>query len=130
MTRIPVARWALILLLSTPFSSRLGADCTSGSPSAFEPAPGAKPAHFSPGFTNGLDLYQLPSGDRRLLVMENYGYATFSLGNPSSPSIIGYQDMSLTVPQVGDGQSIIVSLGAAADGSRALVNWKQSPYGT
>ena len=121
----------LALVLSTLVCPSALSDCTlKNSPYAFEPAGGNRPAKFGPGFTNDLDLYQGSGGERRLLVMENYGYATFSLANPAAPSILGYSDMSMTVPQVGDGQSIIVSLAAAPDGARALVNWKQSPYGT
>jgi hypothetical protein len=119
---------ALPVLLLSGLAS---AECTlKSAPFVFEPAGGARPQKFTTGFTNDLDLYKMPSGERRLLVMENYGYATFSLGNPAAPAILGYQDMSSTVPQQGDGQSIIISLAATADGSRALVNWKQSPFGT
>jgi hypothetical protein len=128
VSRPKLARWALALLL--PVARPAAADCTSAPPHVFEPAPGAKPAKFTTGYTNGIDLYRLSSGERRLLVMENYGYAVFSLANPAAPAIVSYHDMSSTVPQQGDGQSIIISLGAAEDGSRALVNWKQSPYGT
>jgi hypothetical protein len=122
-----------LFLVSVLTTGEARSQCTlSSGPTLFEPASGGpqRPSNFATGFTNGLDLYVPNSGSPRLLVMESYGYATFSLTNPAAPSILGYHDMSSTVPQGGDGQSIVVSLAAAGDASRALVNWKQTPYGT
>jgi PKD repeat protein len=94
----------------------------------------SKPTKFGTGgYANGLDIYQatnIQGSPRRAMVMENYGYGIYDLSNPTSPVVLGYQDMSSTVPQQGDGQSIIISLGVSNDGTHGLVNWKQSPHGT
>jgi PKD repeat protein len=130
MVRVAVVVAVLTIAAWTP---RSDGQCTLSSPVRFDPSTVgsiARPTRFGDGgFANGLDLYQV-NGTKRLIVMENYGYGTYDASNPSLPFPIAYQDMSATVPQQGDGQSIIIALAAAGDGSRALVNWKQSPHGT
>ena len=113
MKSCPRARWVrrasvvpvLTALLAGLWSSNALAQCTlNGSPRAFEPALGAdKPGRFLPGYTNAIEMYKAPGSTRKLVVMENYGYAVLDASNPGSPNVLAYHDMVATVPQAGDG---------------------------
>lgn len=103
--------------------------CPVTTPQKFEPPPaGMYPTKFLPGFAREFSIYGAP-GARRLMMRQNFGYSIFGLASPQSPSLLASHDIEETLPVLGDGTETVSALGASADGSRAIVSYRQTPHG-
>lgn len=128
---VPIAGCWLLFVLSGAHEA--AAQCVMGTPYQFEPPIDGYPTtnRFLPGFSDSFDLYRSGSS-KRMIIRENYGFLVYDLEIPDRPSQVGYLDIESqpTYSKGGDGFSTVVTLSAAPDGSRALVNYKESPHGT
>src|SRR5271169_2039874 len=123
-------RWSLPGLLAPCIAAALAlvapramGQCTLTSAIEFGngTAPGATPpVAFKAGYEYDVELFTSSAGARSLLLMFNYGYGFMDLTNPGSPTASGYTDMRAVIPQHGDGQSYVSSMGVAPDGARAV----------
>ena len=104
------------------------AQCALAStPVSFEPNPpgSARPVYLSAGFNSNLTLYRNGgTGPWRLLMQESFGYSILDLTNPVNPTALSYHDVRLpvggpnSIPQHGDGQSMIQTIAVSPDGQR------------
>ncbi len=118
---------AFVALLVAPGAG--SAQCPVTTPQKFEPPPaGMYPTKFLPGFAREFSIYGAP-GARRLMMRQNFGYSIFSLTSPQSPALVASHDIEETLPVLGDGTETVSALGASADGSRAIVSYRQTPHG-
>jgi PKD repeat protein len=114
------------MLLSA--GQRATAQCTLAStPVSFEPNPpgAARPVYLSSGFNSNLALYRNGgTGPWRILMQESFGYSVLDLTNPVSPIALYYHDVRNpvggpnSIPQHGDGQNMIQTIGVSPDGQR------------
>lgn len=125
-----------LLDISGFFYSGFAAPPASCTPAAFpyQFAPAGNPLGYGPsqkfkgGFATNFGLYS-QSGTQRLILRENFGYTTYSLANPNVPLKLNEHDIEAVYPKGGDGYSTVVAVTATPDGTRALVNYNQSPHG-
>lgn len=112
------------------FERPLLAQCSlSTPPNKFDPpvpAPFISPVTFPAGRADSLDVFQ-STGGRRVVIRYSYGYVVYSAAAPTAPTYLGHQNFSTSGSSYqppGDGQSSVMQLLAAPDGSRMLVGFK------
>src|ERR1035437_3563768 len=126
VTGFATATLILGLVLGAPLRLEGTAQCSlTGGPVVYDdPVSTPWGYTFTPQISS-VALYKDAAGVRHVVDEHNFGYAAFSLSNPLSPSLQGWEDLSLNQGYgvTGDGQTTVGAVGVAPDGSSLLIGY-------